>query len=175
MSKTSRGQTEADKRLFFVSLGVFAISLVVVFLVINDGRGSGESIPPLAPAGSAVPPTVAVLLTSIPAQVESAGGLGEGLDALETMVDSCADYGDDRRAQMALHFQWLRNPDLIPRDLLVAMGDETVERLVLGMSTFTLQEWNAQERPPDSCLVPIGRRLNDIMVSIGMPAAEQFN
>lgn len=175
MSKAARKQTQADKRLFLLSLGVFIVSLVIVVVVLNGGRSSGESVPPIAPAGSAVPPTVAVLLTDVPAQLASVGGLGDGLDAIEQMVESCADYGDDRRTQMALHFQWLRNPDLIPRDLLVAMGGETVERLILGMSTFTLQEWGAQNRPPESCLVPIGRRLNDLMVMLGLPAAEGFS
>lgn len=175
MSKASRRQSQADKRLFFISLGVLAVSVVVVFLLLSGRGTSGESIPPIPPAGSAVPPTVAALMTSIPAQVENVGGFSDGLDDLETMVEACGDYSDDRRAQMALHFQWLRNPDLIPRDLLVAMGAESVNRLVLGMSTFTLQEWSAQDRPADSCLVPIGQRLNDLLVSLGMPAAEQFH
>ncbi len=176
MSKASRKQTQADKRFFYISLGVFIVALVVVAAVLLSGRGtSGESVPPVAPAGSAVPPTVAVLLTNVPAQIANVGGLSNQLDEIEQMVEACGDYDDNRRTQMALHFQWLRNPDLIPRDLLVAMGAETVNRLILGMSTFTLQEWGAQSRPPESCLVPIGRRLNDLLVTLGMPAAEGFN
>jgi hypothetical protein len=175
MSKAARKQTQVDKRLFLISVGVFIVSLVAVFLILNGGRGSGESVPPIQPAGSAVPPTVAVLLTDVPAQIASVGGLANQLDVLESMVEDCADYGDDRRTQMALHFTWLRSPDQIPRDLLVAMGNETVARLILGMSTFTLQEWSAQDRPANSCLAPIGRRLNDLLVTLGMPPAEGFN
>jgi hypothetical protein len=174
MSKPAPNKTAADKRLFFFSLAVFIVVVAFVVWQMNAPRTS-SNLPPVQIASTGVPPTVAVLLTQIPAQLASGDGLYEQIDTLEQMVAACSDYSDDRRLQMRLHFTWLRNPDQIPRDLLVAMGSETVGRLLLGMSTFTLQEWQARNRPADSCLVPIGQALNPLLLSTGQPAASAFD
>jgi hypothetical protein len=54
------------------------------------------------------------------------------------------------------------------------MGNETVGRLLLGMSTFTLQDWQLLERPAQSCLVPIGQALNVLLVATGQPVTAGF-
>jgi hypothetical protein len=172
MSKSASSKTETDKRLFLFSLAVFIVVCALVLWQM-DGRGANSDQPPIQAAATGVPPTVAMLLTSIPSQL-GGGGLYAQIDTLAQQMEACSDYSADRRAQMTLHITWLRNPDQIPRDLLVAMGSESVSRLLLGMSTFTLQEWQARERPPASCLVPIGQMLNTLLVATGQPPAAAF-
>lgn len=176
MSKAPTQTKNADKRLFFFSLAVFLFvsGLVVYQLIVLEPQPAPDDLSPVQPASTGLPANAAAQLTAIPAELGSGDGLYGQLDDVERLVNACADYNADRRTQMALHISWLRSPELIPLDVLMAMGSESVMRLVLGMSTFTRQQWQALDSPADSCLVPIGQTLNQMLAAVGGEPAPEF-
>jgi len=86
---------------------------------------------------------------------------------LQADVDACEDYSDERREQMLQHIDWLIDPSDIPPDAMLAMGTDIHGSLVFGMASFTQIEWRLAERPAESCLVDIGRELNDLLIAFG--------
>jgi hypothetical protein len=85
------------------------------------------------------------------------------------MIAGCAEYSPERRAQMEQHMAWLENPSDIPPDIRIALGQNPPGQLVFGMATYTSIQWRLNERPSESCLIPIGRLLNDMLVALGEP------
>lgn len=82
-------------------------------------------------------------------------------------VTACDDYTPERRVQMEQHLQWLIDPSDMPPDVIMAMGGNPTERLIFGMAAYTSTQWRLAERQPDSCLIPIGLALNEMLVALG--------
>lgn len=92
------------------------------------------------------------------------------LEALRQMVAACPDYSADRRAQMNQHIDWIINPSTLPDEIVaVALGANPQGRLIFGMASFTSNQWRLDGRNPESCLLPIGRRLNEMLLEAGEP------
>lgn len=122
------------------------------------------------------PPVIATLdpqiisnLTALPNMQPPNGEAAQQLQDLQTQVDACADFSDERRAHMSQHIRWLLNPSTIPPDILIAAGVNPLNRLVFGMAVYTSSEWRLLDRPADSCLIAIGRTLNDMLSAAGEP------
>ena len=115
-----------------------------------------------------------ILLTANPQVVANqtqapdtnAGVIDETVN-IRQMIESCEDYSEQRRDQMLQHLTWLDAPDDIPSDVMLALGTNPTGRLVFGMATFTSIEWRLAERPIDSCLVPIGILLDELLGFVG--------
>jgi len=43
------------------------------------------------------------------------------------------------------------------------------------MATYTLVQWGEKQKAPDSCLLPIGKKLNDMLVANGEARFSQFD
>jgi hypothetical protein len=114
-----------------------------------------------------VAPEVIANLTQMPQATplssEDAGQWRE----VRAMVDACGEYSPERRSQMIQHLDWLVDPASIPPNVILALGSNPTERLVFGMATYTSIQWRLGHRQPDSCLVRIGRRLNEQLVALG--------
>ena len=97
------------------------------------------------------------------------GEAARTLEALERVIHDCADFSDARREQMLQHIAWLRAPDSIPSDVAMALGmrGNIGAALLHGMAIYTSTEWRLLERPPASCLVPIGRALDNLLRDAG--------
>ena len=97
------------------------------------------------------------------------GEAARTLEVLERVIYTCADFSDARREQMLQHIDWLRVPDSIPGDVAMALGmrGNIGAALLHGMAIYTSTEWRLLERPPASCLVPIGRTLDNLLRDAG--------
>jgi hypothetical protein len=114
-------------------------------------------------------PTIIANLTRIPKAPPLTGIEAQALNDLKVQIDACDGYSDERRAQMEQHIRWLLNPSTIPSDILIAVGPNPIGRLTFGMAGYTSTEWRLQNRPANSCLVAIGRTLNEMLVAAGEP------
>ncbi len=129
--------------------------------------GSSQQVSQPSAGSMTLAPAIADSLTALPQATPLAGEAGGLLTDLETMMAACAAYSDERRRQMQQHITWLQNPAEIPRDVAIALGENPTARLIFGMATYTSTQWRLDERPPESCLMPIGETLNQMLVSFG--------
>jgi hypothetical protein len=114
-----------------------------------------------------VAPEVIANLTQMPLATPLSSADAVQWREIRTMVDACDEYSPERRSQMVQHLDWLVDPSGIPPNVILALGSNSQERLVFGMATYTSIQWRLGHRQPDSCLVPIGLRLNDLLVALG--------
>ncbi len=116
-------------------------------------------------------------IDALQAATPVSGATARTLDALEGVVHTCADFSEARREQVLQHIAWLRAPDSIPRDVAMALGMRGSIGTVLlhGMAIYTSTEWRLLERPPASCLVPIGRTLDNLLREAGAAPLEVYD
>ncbi len=171
MTAPKKTASTADRRMFFVSLGIF----VAVLLLVGASFFSWNGPPaPTLPAGAmTLPPNVILNLTQVS---ETLGDdLRVPVEQLRTQVANCPAYGDERRSQMNQHINWLLEPASLPQDMIIALGANPIGRLIFGMATYTSIEWRLADRPAESCLLIIGRTLNTLLAQTGEQPFEEFN
>lgn len=170
VNKPKADSTKADKRLFFASVGIFAlVAIFAVYTVLQRNAPAAENTPPATIiAGSGVAATPA----SVPVPVT--GDFAEQVRNIAKMVEACPDYSDERRSQMKLHIGWLLAPDTIPDFMKIPLGGNPTGRLVEGMATYTSAEWGLHNKAIDSCLLPIGRQLNAMLTATGIEPLSVF-
>jgi len=112
-------------------------------------------------------PQIIINLTRLPVATPLAGEAAAQVNDLKALVEACPDYSPDRRSQMEQHIQWLLNPNQIPGQIIIALGANPTGKLVFGMATYTLSDWGRHDQRSDSCLLPMGRMLNDMLVTSG--------
>ncbi len=141
-----------------------AAGIVVFGLVSGANRN-----PPATSSPNAMPldATSAALLTNIPNATPITGAFGEQIRALETQIQACGDYPPERQETMQRYMGWLFAPNTIPPDLLILFSPNPTNRLLFAMAADTSTEWRRKQRPPNSCLIPIGQTLNDLLVAVG--------
>lgn len=161
----------SDRQRFFASLLFFAVTVVVIVL-----SASGRPAAPLVVTpGQSLPvdPTVRANLQNAAALALPSDQQGV-LDEIQTLLDACPDYGQERRSQMQQHIDWLRDPAAIPADILLAMGAEPIGGLLRGMATYTAVQWRLLNQPAESCLLPVGRLVNTLLAANGEPTESAF-
>jgi hypothetical protein len=151
----------------FLLVGL-VIMLLAAGLVLTRNR---PQVPPESLAGATINPTAIANLTTLPNMPALSEADTQLLDRLSERVNACGDYSDARRDQMQQHIIWLKEPHQIPPDVAVALSlTGTVNaRLIYGMAIFTSTEWRLLQRPAESCLIEIGRTLNNMLVAAGEP------
>jgi len=140
---------------------IVCVAAGIVLLQIN-GNSAPESgdIPQMT-----LDPQIAINLTEIPKSAPLTGDAANQVNQLKAMVDACDEYTQERRGQMEQHITWLLNPATIPGDIIIALGANPPGKLIYGMATYTSIQWRVDDRPADSCLLPIGAMLNDMLAA----------
>jgi|GEM_PF-1034606 len=153
---------------------VFAMSAALLLNMGSGGAGGLQRPPTATTQRMTLDPQIIDNMTRLPAATPLAGEAAESLLELWRMIEECDAYAPERRSQMEQHIQWLLNPSEIPQDLMIALGTNPANRLIFGMATFTSAQWRIDEQPADSCLLPIGQRINEMLVEIGEEPFEVF-
>lgn len=145
---------------------LFIASALLVYMAASDANN------PAPTQMMTLNPQIIANLTALPQTTPISGEAAQELIDLRESVEACEDYVPQRRDQMLQHIQWLLNPADIPQMMIIALGANPNTQLIFGMATFTSSQWRLLEQPADSCLVPIGRRLNEMLAAAG---AETFD
>jgi hypothetical protein len=162
-ARVRKMQRRSRSRVAVWALVIVASASALIILLAQQLRGSDE----MPSQVMTLAPEVIANLTQMPqATALSSEDAGQWRD-LRAMVDACDEYSPERRGQMMQHLDWLVDPSGIPPNVILALGSDPHERLVFGMATYTSIQWRLDHRQPDSCLVPIGRRLNELLVALG--------
>jgi hypothetical protein len=90
------------------------------------------------------------------------------------MAQACAALHPNRRQTVVLHLEWLINPEQIPGDFARYFGPNTPGELAFGAAYMVGVQWKLDGRPADSCLIPIGERLNTITTAFGKEPSPEF-
>jgi hypothetical protein len=179
--------SKSDKRMLAASIIIFLASCILVGLAINSRTAPGRTLdldingnPIDLPQGTLMPgvadaDAIIKQLTAMPSAQPLTGPLADEVRALAQMVSNCKDYVPARRDQMNQHIAWLLQPNTLPKEVIIALGTNINGGLILGMATYTLAEWGQHSKAPDSCLLPIGKKLNDMLANNGQERMPQFD
>ncbi len=173
--RTERGEQTPESPIgggvILAGVGLLMVLSVAVFILVrDDGAPSDQQRPVMT-----LDPQVVINLTELPQATPLSGAEADTWNEFRAQVDACDAYSPERRRQMEQHIQWLLDPSDMPPDVILAMGGHPTERLIFGMATYTSTQWRLDNRPPDSCLVPIGRILNNMLVSLGQPPFDIYD
>lgn len=120
-------------------------------------------------------PQIVTNLTELPQTLPLSGDAAVQLNELRALVESCPDYEPARQSQMIQHIEWFIAPALIPPDVIIALGANPTGKLIFGMATYTSIQWNLIDHAPASCLLPIGKRLNEMLIAAGEESFPVFD
>jgi hypothetical protein len=93
---------------------------------------------------------------------------------IQELVQTCEEFHENRRLTVLTHMQWLTHPSETPPELISFFGDNISSQLVFGAAYAVATEWKVGGRLPASCLIPIGDRLNVILVDLGRKPVAEF-
>ena len=147
-----------------VLLGVIVLIVFAIIPAYQDRLSPQKSGPQTL---ATLDPTIIANLTAIPEMQPPSGPAADQLHALQAKVDTCVDYSEARMRQMDQHIAWLLAPSTIPAEILIAGGTNPLGKIVFGMAVYTSSEWRLRDRPTGSCLIPIGRTLNEMLAAAG--------
>ena len=163
MSKRKSKQNGLRSLLITGAIVLLIGGAIIVAQLASDTTPQSQS------AAMNLDPQIITNLTLYPQATALSGEAAGEVNELRTLVDACPDYADERRSQMEQHLDWLLNPASIPPDILIAFGANPPGKLLFGMATYTSIQWRLDGRNPDSCLVPISMKLDEMLVAAGEP------
>lgn len=143
-------------------LAVAALLVIVALVTLTIPSAPGVSAPAQM---STMDPTIVSNLTRIPNATPLPVEESSEWRAFQQNVLACNDYSTRRKTQMVRYIEWLINPAQIPPDLIVLFGNNTSAGLIRAMALDTETEWRLKQRPKESCLVTVGRQLNDMLIA----------
>jgi len=125
---------------------------------------------PAAPGAIAtMDPTIIANMTQLPDMPSLSGEEAQKWTDFQVRVRACTDYSEQKLSQMERYINWTINPSQIPFDIAIVFGADIRAGLVRAMSADTSTEWRLKDRPAGSCLIAIGRELNEMLVATGQP------
>jgi len=147
--------------------GVLTVIVLGVMLVAYNARKEANS-------QMRLDPQIIANMTEIPQSAPLSGAAADQVNHLKTMIEACRDYSPERRTQVLQNIQLLLNPALIPPDLLIIYGANPHGTLIFAVASVTSNQWKLNGRSATSCLLPIGRIMNQMLVDSGQEPLTDF-
>lgn len=95
---------------------------------------------------------------------------------ISEMVVACPAFHPKRSRAVLQHLTWLTSPNEVPPEFIALFGSNVSAQLASGAAYTVAVEWKLAGRPADSCLIPIGHKLNEVAISLnGKPSPEFVN
>ena len=160
-------------RLEITALLIFIV-VVGVIIAMRPPLSEQTSPPPAPGQVMTLDPQIIANLTQFPKATPLAGQAANDMTALRALVDACPDFDAQRREQMDEQIGYIINPSGLPRELLIALGTDPPGRLLFAIANLTKVQWQLLKSPADSCLVPIGKRINQLLVADGQSPLSAF-
>ncbi len=119
-------------------------------------------------------PRIIANLTALPQATALSGADANALVELQAAVKACADFTSARRDQMVEQIGFIISPSSLPTEIIIALGENPRGRLLSAIGTVTLNQWRLIHSPANSCLVPIGKRINQMLTAAGEKPVAAF-
>ena len=170
-AKSRRPQGHSPQGSLWLALGV-ALTLVALW-------GAGLYV--FSTAGNEGPFRRATPLPGIAATVTAVRRLPplsseEALpyEELRALVQTCHELHPNRQRAILQHLDWLTHPNTTPVELISLYGDQWRAKIAFGAAYLAAIDWNTTGRKANSCLVPIGIRLNALLSEMGEKPIVEF-
>lgn len=144
---------------FVLTVVLLLIAVIALLAITQQAAAPGQTL--------SIDPTIVSNLTNIPQATPLSGQDANDMVALSEMVKACDAYSPERRDQMLLQIELIVNPAAMPRDVIIGLGANPRQRLLMAIGGVTGIQWRLLDQPPDSCLVPIGGRINELISAVG--------
>ncbi len=95
-------------------------------------------------------------------------------EEIRALVRACNELHPNRQQAVLQHLDWLMHPNTAPVELISLYGDQWRARIAFGAAYLAAVDWKAAGRKSDSCLIPIGTRLNAILAEMGEKPIAEF-
>ena len=146
-----------------------ALLLIIIGLLSACNSPAPEPTATPPPTPTSLPhPTLVPLPTISP---EQAAPFRE----IQAMAEACQALHPNRRQTVIQHMEWLINVDDIPQQFLQLYGHNVQGKLAFGAVYMVAVQWKLDGRPEDSCLIPIGTRLNSMTNALGEQPVPEFD
>jgi hypothetical protein len=158
------------------------LTLVIVLLVfLGACTGSAEpaptaALPPTATTDLIIEPTagIAATVTAVAKLPPLSSDQAAAYLEVRELVLACPEFHPNRQITLLRHLEWLTNPNQVPPEFITLYGDNVSGQLVFGAAYTVAVEWKTGGRQASSCLIPIGDRLNVILVELGRQPVPEF-
>src|SRR5450432_1369820 len=159
-----------------IGAGVLLLLVVIVAGVLISRGSAPVQEQPVTPGQMlTMDPRIIANLTALPNATPLSGQAANDLTGLEQMVQACADYTAPRRDQMIEQIGFIIDPTKLSGDVIIALGANSSGRLLQAVGYVTVDQWGLLKKPANSCLVPIGKRINELLVAAGEVPLAAFN
>ncbi len=146
--------------------------LVLIFVTIRNQPVSAPAS--LSPTSQPTPrqeitldPRIIANMTNLPKSTPLSGQDANELNGLLQMVDACKEYSPDRHNQMVEQIGFIINPAALTGDIIMALGENPRAKLLYALVEVTKNQWLLEKSPATSCLIPIGKSLNQLLTAAG--------
>lgn len=151
-----------------IQMAILALIALVLVVGIAALLPRPQNNAPSAPGQIAtMDPTIVINLTQLPNIPPLTGDEAQKWADFQAQITACPDYSDQKRSQMEQYITWVINPSQIPSELIIIFGADIRAGLVRAMAADTSTDWRLKKRPAGSCLITIGRELNEKLKETG--------
>lgn len=95
-------------------------------------------------------------------------------EELRALVQTCGELHPNRQQAVLQHLDWLAHPNTAPVELISLYGGQWRAKIAFGAAYLAAVDWKTLGRKPDSCIVPIGMRLNALLAEMGEEPFAEF-
>ncbi len=156
---------------------MLAVGLVVILWMslYVPGRSLFTMPTPGTPLAGGTPyPGVAATVTAVRRLPTLSAEQARPYNEISALVRQCGEFHPNRQRAILQHMAWLTHPSDVPVELISIYGDQWPTRLVFGAAYLTAVEWKESGRKQESCLIPVGTRLNALLVEMGEEPLSDF-
>lgn len=151
-----------------ITVALMLVVVAVAVLAVRELTPASGRTPTATPAQMlTMDPRIVANLTQIPQATALSGQDANVFTALRALVDECPAYDEERRNQMVQQIGYIINPSGLPRDAIILLGANPRVGLLKSIGSVTANRWRLDDQPADSCLLPIGKRINEMLVAEG--------
>jgi hypothetical protein len=150
-----------------ITAALLLVVVVVALLAVRQFSTPSPSSTATPAQMMTMDPRIVANLTQIPQATALSGQEANVFTALRAMVDACPAYDDERRNQMVQQIGYIINPSGLRRDAIILLGANPRIGLLKSLGAVTANRWRLDDQPADSCLIPIGKRINEMLVAEG--------
>ncbi len=150
--------------------------VVAIVAVAAASRGPRPGSEPTQPGQLITLDSTTVFnLTQLPNAAPLSGTAAAPFIELRQMIDRCPDFDANHLNQMHQHLTWILDPAQIPSNILAAaVGTDPTGKLLFGMGSFAQNQWLQIGNKPGSCVVQVGKHLNEMLIAAGEPTFKVF-
>ena len=112
-------------------------------------------------------PQIIANLTALPEATPLSGQDANELNGLLQLVNACTEYTPERQKQMVEQIGFIIDPAKLSSDIIIALGDNPRSKLLYALVEVTKNQWTLDKSPANSCLIPIGKSLNQLLTAAG--------